>query len=36
MSLLDTCYMCNHELVASICVEDYCKCECNGEEYEED
>jgi hypothetical protein len=35
MSLADNCYLCKHELMGDICTEDYCKCECNGEEYKE-
>jgi hypothetical protein len=36
MSLIDTCRLCNHQLYADICVEDQCKCDCYGENYEED
>jgi hypothetical protein len=36
MSLTTVCHLCGHELYAGICVEDYCKCDCYGESYEDD
>jgi hypothetical protein len=34
MSLKDTCHKCGHELLAGMCVENYCKCDCLGDDYE--
>ena len=35
MSVVDYCHWCSHVLIKGMCDQDYCKCNCNGDDDED-